>query len=103
MFLKYTPIDHCLPPVPCIPTNVDISMDCTKNEALVSWSASDGALSYNVMAQTTNGLVSYCETTDLQCSLSNLNCGLQYFVQVVALDNICSSLPSPASPFLSGN
>ncbi|XP_071342815.1 uncharacterized protein [Trachinotus anak] len=87
--------------VPCVPTDVDVKVNCSKNEALVSWGASDGALSYKVRAQSTQGAVSSCESTGLMCTLTNLTCGQSYSVQVVAQDDICSSLPSPAAVFTS--
>ncbi|XP_059196342.1 uncharacterized protein LOC131977156 [Centropristis striata] len=87
--------------VPCVPTDVDVQIDCSTNEALVSWSASEGALSYKVTAQSTQGAMSICESTDLMCTLTNLTCGHAYSVQVVAEDDICSSLPSPATLFSS--
>lgn len=77
-------------------------MDCSKNEANVSWNASDGALSYKASARSTQGSTSLCETTDIRCTLTNLTCGQSYMVQVVAQDDICSSLPSPAASFQSG-
>uniref|UniRef100_A0A3B4UUE8 Fibronectin type-III domain-containing protein n=1 Tax=Seriola dumerili TaxID=41447 RepID=A0A3B4UUE8_SERDU len=86
---------------PCVPTDVEVTVDCSKNEALVSWSASDGALSYKVRAQSTQGDISSCESTDLKCTLTNLTCGQSYSVQVVAQDDVCSSLPSPATKFTS--
>ena len=88
--------------MPCVPTDVDVEIDCSDNEALVSWSASDGALSYKVSAQSKQGHMSICESTDLMCTLTNLTCGQLYSVQVVAQDDICSSLPSPATTFNSG-
>lgn len=88
--------------VPCVPTDVTVVIDCSKNEANVTWSASDGALSYKASALSTQGSTSLCETTDLSCTLTNLTCGHSYMVQVVAQDNICSSLPSPAKTFQSG-
>ncbi|XP_056895182.1 fibronectin-like isoform X2 [Takifugu flavidus] len=87
--------------VPCVPTDVTVVIDCSKNEANVTWSASDGALSYKASALSTQGSTSLCETTDLTCTLTNLTCGHSYMVQVVAQDNICSSLPSPAKSFQS--
>ncbi|KAM7387682.1 hypothetical protein PAMP_023904 [Pampus punctatissimus] len=82
-------------------SDVNVTMDCFKNQFLVSWSASKGALSYKVTAQSTQGGVSSCESTDLMCILTNLTCGQAYAVQVVAQDDICSSLPSPANKFKS--
>lgn len=89
-------------PVPCIPTDVAVKMDCSTDQAVVSWSASDGALLYNVTALSTQGEISHCETPNQMCSLNKLVCGQSYSVQVVASDNICSSLPSPATNFKTG-
>ena len=88
--------------MPCIPNGVAVEIDCSKNQATVSWSASEGALSYKVSAQSPQGAMSLCETTDLMCTVTNLTCGQSYSVQVVAQDDICSSLPSPATSFQSG-
>lgn len=77
-------------------------MDCSRNQALVSWDISEGALSYTVTAQNAQGAVSSCESTELKCTLTNLTCGQSYSVQVVARDDICSSLPSPPKLFSSG-
>ncbi|XP_068446237.1 uncharacterized protein [Clinocottus analis] len=84
---------------PCVPTDVAATTDCCKNQALVSWSASEGALSYKATAQSTQGAMATCESTNLTCTLTNLTCGQAYSVQVVAQDEICSSLPSSATQF----
>lgn len=81
---------------------MEVKVNCSRNEAVVSWYASDGALSYKVAAASTQGAASFCETAELTCTLTNLTCGHHYFVQVVAQDDICSSLPSPAVEFKSG-
>ncbi|XP_034439595.1 uncharacterized protein LOC117760582 [Hippoglossus hippoglossus] len=83
--------------VPCIPADVDVAMDCSNNEAVVSWSASQGALSYTVAAHSKQGHLSSCETVGLTCTLTNLTCGQTYLVQISAQDDICSSLPSPVT------
>ncbi|TMS20668.1 Fibronectin type III domain-containing protein 7 [Larimichthys crocea] len=85
--------------VPCIPTDVAVKLDCSTDQAVVSWSASKGALLYNVTALSTQGEISHCETSNQLCTLTKLVCGQSYSVQVVASDNICSSLPSPATHF----
>ncbi|XP_054458914.1 fibronectin-like [Anoplopoma fimbria] len=87
--------------VPCTPTDVDVTIDCSNNQGLVSWSSSDGALSYKVTAQSSQGVMSSCESTNLMCTLTNLTCGQDFSVQVVAQDDICSSLPSQATEFKS--
>ncbi len=87
--------------MPCVPTNVSAVMACANNTALVSWSASRGAVQYSVTAQSSHSNVS-CQTSDLTCSLDNLACGNRYTVQVVAMDDNCSSIPSQALIFNSG-
>ncbi|KAF7660957.1 hypothetical protein LDENG_00272160 [Lucifuga dentata] len=81
---------------PCVPTAVEVTLDCSNNTAVVSWSPSRGALEYHVTAQSTLGAVSSCQSTDTECTLTNLVCGHTYHVKVAAQDNICSSLPSLA-------
>lgn len=92
----------CISSVPCVPTDVEVKMRCSKNQAVVSWSASEGALSYKVTAQSSEGAMLLCESATLMCTLTNLTCGQSYSVQVVAQDNSCSSLPSPPTNFSSG-
>ncbi|XP_017573413.2 uncharacterized protein LOC108439482 [Pygocentrus nattereri] len=86
---------------PCVPMGASVSMDCTKNEAHVSWSASQGAVSYQAISQSRRDDVSSCNSTgnDTHCILSNLTCGIAYTVQVVAIGGQCSSLPSQPSVF----
>lgn len=109
MRLKHLGVAQCckltspVSSVPCVPTDVAVEIDCSKNQAVVSWSASEGALSYKVSAQSMQGAMSLCEGADLMCILTNLTCGQSYSVQVVAQDDLCSSLPSQAARFHSGN
>ncbi|KAM3619311.1 uncharacterized protein V6R79_006036 [Siganus canaliculatus] len=85
--------------VPCVPTDVNVEMDCSENQAVVSWSPTAGALSYKAAAQDSQGVVSICESMDMTCTLTNLTCSQSYSVQVVAQDDVCSSLPSAAVNF----
>ncbi|XP_069013286.1 fibronectin type III domain-containing protein 7-like [Embiotoca jacksoni] len=87
--------------VPCVPTNVSVLMDCANNTAVVSWSASPGAVQYSVTAHSSHSNTS-CQTLDLSCNLNSLTCGSSYTVQVVAVDDNCSSVPSQALIFKSG-
>ena len=89
--------------VPCLPSGVDIVMNCSAQEAAVSWSPSQGALSYAVSAMSALGEMSRCASTGPGCTLTNLTCGQSYRVQVLALDNICSSLPSRVAVFSTGS
>ncbi|TNN67818.1 Fibronectin type III domain-containing protein 7 [Liparis tanakae] len=81
--------------VPCAPTNVSVGMDCTNNTARVAWSASRGAERYSVTAHSSHSNVS-CHTSAHSCSLDNVTCGHRYAVQVVAMNDDCSSVPSQA-------
>ncbi|KAM3604918.1 uncharacterized protein V6R79_017981 [Siganus canaliculatus] len=84
--------------VPCAPTDVSVVTDCVNNTALVSWSASRGAVHYSVKAHNNHSQVS-CQTSDLSCSLDGLTCGSRYTVLVAAMDDNCSSIPSQALMF----
>ncbi|CAL8306274.1 unnamed protein product [Lota lota] len=88
--------------VPCVPSRVIVFMDCAAKEAAVSWDASQGVLSYAVSAMSELGAMSACASTGPECTLTNLTCGQSYRVQVLALDHICSSLPSRAAMFSTG-
>uniref|UniRef100_A0A672I5S4 Fibronectin type-III domain-containing protein n=1 Tax=Salarias fasciatus TaxID=181472 RepID=A0A672I5S4_SALFA len=66
--------------LPCIPTDVYVTVDCSTNDAVVSWTTSDPAFSYKVTAESTLGHMSLCETSDLNW----LQCGQIYNVITVA-------------------
>ncbi|KAG2461556.1 FNDC7 protein, partial [Polypterus senegalus] len=81
---------------PCRPQNVSVQIDCATNSSLVSWVHAAGAINYTATAQSNSGKVYSCTTDGQECELQNLPCGQLYMVQVVAMDNTCSSLPSTA-------
>ncbi|KAJ8277963.1 hypothetical protein GJAV_G00082190 [Gymnothorax javanicus] len=85
---------------PCIPENVSVLMDCTENTVLVSWSHSQGALSYKVVAESAGGNSS-CTSSMPHCRLTNLTCGTNYTVWVVAIDDSCSTIHSERVQFQS--
>uniref|UniRef100_A0AAY5EDR8 Fibronectin type-III domain-containing protein n=1 Tax=Electrophorus electricus TaxID=8005 RepID=A0AAY5EDR8_ELEEL len=93
-----------LPPVPCIPTGVSVTRSCDRNEALVSWGPSQGALSYRALAQSRKNDTSSCESAGnvTSCVLRNLSCSTVYTVKVVSVGDQCSSLLSAASVFSTG-
>ncbi|XP_058265731.1 uncharacterized protein LOC131365857 [Hemibagrus wyckioides] len=88
---------------PCVPMGVSVVMDCTKNEARVSWNASQGATNYLVFATSRSSDYVSCNSSgaNTYCTLKTLTCGAVYSVQVVAVGNECSSLPSLAVDFRS--
>lgn len=76
--------------------------DCTNNTALVSWSPSLGAVRYTVTAQSHQNNIS-CVTSNLTCNLDTLTCGNSYSIQVAAMDDGCSSVPSRVRMFDTGD
>ncbi|XP_062337582.1 fibronectin type III domain-containing protein 7-like [Osmerus eperlanus] len=98
-----TTVGASLQSVPCIPTGVSVVMDCANNQAVVSWLASQGATWYSASAYSSKGNSTCQRSSALTCTLANITCGANYSVQVVAGDNNnCSSLPSQAATFNSG-
>ncbi|XP_054624499.1 uncharacterized protein LOC129177418 [Dunckerocampus dactyliophorus] len=89
---------HSLQSVPCVPTNVSVEMDCANNTAVVSWSVSHGALKYLMTASSHYRNISH-QTSDLNCTPDDLMCGSRYSIQVVAMDDNCSSVPSQVLVF----
>lgn len=95
---------HFLHPAPCVPMGVFVMMDCTKNEAHVSWNVSQGAVYYLALATSRYNDYDSCNSSGINkhCILKALTCGAVYAVQVVAVGDECSSLPSLAVDFRSG-
>lgn len=90
--------------MPCVPKDVSVVLDCDTAEAHVSWNASIGALKYVAYAWSRTFNFMSCETSGpvTHCSLSDLICGDNYTVQVIAVGDECSSLPSQAEHFRTG-
>ncbi|XP_075689530.1 uncharacterized protein LOC142657896 [Rhinoderma darwinii] len=76
---------------PCAPLNVTYTQSCPTSIASITWSASEGAIEYHVTATETGGLEIYCNSTDANCRLMGLNCGLSYNVKVEAVGQMCNS------------
>ncbi|XP_061739473.1 uncharacterized protein LOC133540674 [Nerophis ophidion] len=93
--------ESMLQSAPCAPSDVAVMLDCARNEAVVTWNATRGTLSYKVTAQSSLGTQSFCESAEPTCTLTNLTCGQFYLVQVVAEGEVCTSLPSPPAQFKS--
>ncbi|XP_073727799.1 uncharacterized protein fndc7rs1 [Misgurnus anguillicaudatus] len=69
---------------PCIPTNVMASLNCTNKTASVTWTGSLGATGYQVKAESNMGHRTSCNATSTQCDFTDLRCGQQYSITVVA-------------------
>ncbi|XP_063796232.1 uncharacterized protein LOC134957920 isoform X2 [Pseudophryne corroboree] len=79
---------------PCTPSNVTYIRNCSTTMAFVTWSASEGAIDYHVTATESGGMQLFCNSTNNTCWLMDLNCGLSYLVEVVAMGQKCSSYSS---------
>ncbi len=79
-------------------------LDCATAEAHVSWNASIGAMSYIAYAWDRAFNFMSCESSGpvTHCTLNNLICGENYTIQVIAVGDECSSLPSQGEHFRTG-
>ena len=77
---------------PCPPKNVTVIPSC--GDAMVSWSPSPVAETYQVVATGADGHMHTCNTTSNNCSLSELHCDRQYTVSVTASHENCTSKAS---------
>lgn len=70
-------------------------VDCETNIAVVTWDSALGGESYVVSAWGDRGYNSTCVNTDTTCSFSDLVCGQNYNITVVARNaDQCSGPPS---------
>lgn len=76
---------------PCVPMNAQGRLDCVSNSAWVMWDASEGALSYVVLAQEAGGHDSSCASSSSPCSVPDLKCGAVYTFHVTAVNKYCHS------------
>ncbi|XP_038650716.1 uncharacterized protein LOC119964794 [Scyliorhinus canicula] len=83
----------------CIPQNLGVQLDCNTNDAAVSWTHTNGAMSYSASAEGSDGHAVSCDTVNTQCQISNLHCGQMYNLTLTALDNVCDTSQSSISDF----
>ncbi|XP_026054455.1 uncharacterized protein LOC113040326 [Carassius auratus] len=79
---------------PCPPSSVQANVDCQSKDAFVSWDPSYVATSYLLTAVGRYGDLKTCNTSDNNCTLSDLRCSNTYYVSVSASNKNCTSLPS---------
>ncbi|XP_075473113.1 uncharacterized protein LOC142503970 isoform X2 [Ascaphus truei] len=80
--------------VPCPPHAVSASYNCRSHGATVTWSESEGAVSYNAVAKSSDGHTAACNTTNNLCIIPSLLCGHTYTVTVTGLDQKCRGIQS---------
>ena len=70
--------------------------------ATLTWDRSEGAVVYNVTAETSGGHVLSAGTAGTMAQFSDLQCGQTYFLSVQAVESVCRSVRSPAITLESG-
>ncbi|XP_073671225.1 uncharacterized protein [Paramisgurnus dabryanus] len=96
-----SPTSAVITTAPCIPTNVIASLNCTNKIASVTWTGSLGATGYQVKAESSNGHRTSCNATSTQCDVTDLRCGQQYSITVVAKTIDCMGQSSQPVPLVS--
>ncbi|KAK7799312.1 hypothetical protein U0070_019124 [Myodes glareolus] len=81
---------------PRAPANIQVLFDSGALKASVSWTPTEGAFNYTVMASSESSQRS-CSTALSSCSLSSLQCGTEYLISVSASNDAGSSRSSSAS------
>lgn len=80
---------------PCPPQNISAQVQCALGSVQVSWSPAVNADQFRVvLAAQSTGVISSCNSTGTQCSISNLACGERFNLSVVAVRGSCQSKPS---------
>ncbi|XP_065142693.1 fibronectin type III domain-containing protein 7-like [Paramisgurnus dabryanus] len=77
--------------VPCPPTNVQSSLNCSTNSISVSWDASISAVSYRGRAVGEDGHSVTCDVSSPACQLNDLHCGQVYVITIISSDGTCDS------------
>ncbi|XP_078263983.1 fibronectin type III domain-containing protein 7-like [Rhinoraja longicauda] len=70
---------------PCAPDEIIANVDCTSNRVVVSWGRTDGAISYDVTAEGSDGHTHSDNTTDTRYEMLDLHCGQSYNITVTTL------------------
>ncbi|XP_007528763.2 fibronectin type III domain-containing protein 7 [Erinaceus europaeus] len=75
---------------PCPPDNIRVSFNGGALEASVSWAPVEGAFNYTILAWSDSSELS-CSTTFSSCTISSLQCGMEYLISVLASNDAGSS------------
>ncbi|XP_018532382.1 mucin-4 isoform X2 [Lates calcarifer] len=86
--------------VPCTPTNISASVDCSQDSARVNWTTNIGAIFYIAIAQDANGNTHSCNSLGTNCLIEGLRCGQNYTASVIGTNLQCNSTASEEVTFL---
>lgn len=77
---------------PCPPSQLNVSVSCANNSAMLTWNSSPNAVSYTGKAVSTGGDTVTCDAgMNLGCRLNGLQCGEEYTFTVSASDGDCQT------------
>ncbi|XP_042638031.1 fibronectin type III domain-containing protein 7 [Orycteropus afer afer] len=80
---------------PRAPANIQVSFDSGTLKASISWTPTEGAFNYTVMALG-GSLELSCSTSFSSCTISSLQCGTEYLISVLASNDAGSSKSTSA-------
>ncbi|XP_078417920.1 fibronectin type III domain-containing protein 7-like [Cetorhinus maximus] len=70
---------------PCAPGEIIVNLDCNSNRVVVLWERTNGAISYDVTAEGSNGHTHSHNTTESRYEMLDLHCGQTYNITVTTL------------------
>lgn len=88
--------------VPCTPTNLSVSVDCSQDSATFNWTTSIGSILYVVVAEDANGYLYSCNSMGTNCLMEGLRCGQNYTASIVGSNLKCNSSNSEVVAFMTG-
>ncbi|KAM9685458.1 fibronectin type III domain-containing protein 7 [Trichechus inunguis] len=80
---------------PHAPANIQVSFDSGTLKVTISWTPTEGAFNYTVMALGGSSELS-CSTSFSSCTISSLQCGTEYLISVLASNDAGSSKSTSA-------
>lgn len=89
-------------PVPCAPTNVSVSVDCSQDSARFYWTSSIGVVFYIAVAEDADGNTSSCNSMGTDCLMEGLSCGHKYNGSIIGTNLDCNSTASEVVAFTTG-
>lgn len=89
--IRLTVVFH--PPAPCLPGEVKADLDCEANTFAVQWKGSEEGLEqYTAIAIGSDKSRATCNTTNTNCVIQDLKCGLNYQIVMTTSSVNCGSI-----------
>ncbi|KAM7379235.1 hypothetical protein PAMP_004800 [Pampus punctatissimus] len=86
--------------IPCSPTNVSASVNCSQDSARIDWKSSIGVIFYIAVAQDSDGNSHSCNSMGTDCLIEGLKCGQNYTANVIGTNLKCNSTASMEVTFM---